>query len=159
MFVKFFPTVVARVLFALLVIGLIYSIAQGWRTERKHAENIEKLAGRYADELVMRQNAEIENERIDRKYRGELNEKINENNRLSDELEHGGRMRIITKEVGVSTTSPATCMGDGAGIQLPRDTGRNLLRIRAGIIKDQAKIKVLQEYIKVLRSQAVINNS
>ncbi|WP_079955692.1 peptidase [Salmonella enterica] len=39
-------------------------------------------------------------------------------------------------------------MGNAATVELSRDSGQNVLDIRAGIISDQAKLKYLQEYVR-----------
>ncbi|EMC9819552.1 lysis protein [Klebsiella aerogenes] len=86
---------------------------------------------------------------LDAKYAKELADARAENDALQHKLDAGGRVLVKGKcPVPATTqTTSTTGMGDDATVELSSGSGRNVLRIRDGIISDQASLRVLQEYI------------
>ncbi|EFQ7222270.1 lysis protein [Salmonella enterica] len=90
---------------------------------------------------------------LDAKYTKELADAQTENADLQRRLASGGRVRVkgrCTVPASTTTASPGS-VGNAATVELSRDSGQNVLDIRAGIISDQAKLKYLQEYIRTQR--------
>ncbi|MGV2810860.1 lysis protein [Enterobacter cancerogenus] len=86
---------------------------------------------------------------LDARHTKELADAKAENDALQRKLDAGGRVLVKGKcpvSATTETTSPAS-MGDDATVELSSGAGRNVLRIRDGIISDQASLRVLQEYI------------
>ncbi len=67
----------------------------------------------------------------------------------SAKLDNGGRVLVKGKcpVSAASQTAGAASMGDDATVELSAVAGRNVLRIRSGIISDQTALRALQEYI------------
>ncbi|ELD6284783.1 lysis protein [Salmonella enterica] len=87
---------------------------------------------------------------LDAKYTKELADAQTENADLQRRLASGGRVRVkgrCTVPASTTTASPGS-VGNAATVELSRDSGQNVLDIRAGIISDQAKLRYLQEYIR-----------
>ncbi|EBT1548002.1 lysis protein [Salmonella enterica] len=87
---------------------------------------------------------------LDARYTKELADAKAENDALRRKLDNGGRVRVkgrCTVPASTTTASPGS-VGNAATVELSRDSGQNVLDIRAGIISDQAKLKYLQEYIR-----------
>ncbi|EBR4099456.1 lysis protein [Salmonella enterica] len=87
---------------------------------------------------------------LDARYTKELADAKAENDALRRKLDNGGRVRVkgrCTVPASTTTASPGS-VGNAATVELSRDSGQNVLDIRAGIISDQEKLKYLQEYIR-----------
>ncbi|MEG0868093.1 MAG: lysis protein, partial [Hafnia sp.] len=86
---------------------------------------------------------------LDAKYTKELADAKAENDALQRKLDNGGRVLVKGKcPVRASTeTSSTSGMGNDATVELSPVAGRNVLGIRSGIIRDQASLRTLQEYI------------
>lgn len=87
---------------------------------------------------------------LDAKYTQELADANAENDALRKRLDNGGRVRVKGScPVSATTkTSGTSGMGNDATVELSDVAGRNVLSIRAGIIRDQASMRVLQDYIR-----------
>ncbi|EGT4409564.1 lysis protein [Cronobacter sakazakii] len=87
---------------------------------------------------------------LDAKYTQELADANAENDALRKRLDNGGRVRVKGGcPVSATTkTSGTSGMGNDAAVELSDVAGRNVLSIRAGIIRDQASLRVLQDYIR-----------
>ncbi|MGR7472531.1 lysis protein [Klebsiella aerogenes] len=87
---------------------------------------------------------------LDAKYTKELADAKAENDALQRKLDNGGRVFVKGKcPMSTATqTTGAASMGDDATVELSAVAGRNVLRIRDGIITDQLSLRVLQEFIK-----------
>ncbi|EPR9138937.1 lysis protein [Cronobacter sakazakii] len=87
---------------------------------------------------------------LDAKYTQELADANAENDALRKRLDNGGRVRVKGScPVSATTkTSGTSGMGNDATVELSDVAGRNVLSIRAGIISDQASLRVLQDYIR-----------
>lgn len=87
---------------------------------------------------------------LDAKYTKELADAKAENDALRRKLDNGGRV-LVKGKCPVSSsaeTSSASGMGNDATVELSPVAGRNVLGIRDGIIRDQAALRTLQEYIR-----------
>ncbi|EOV9592547.1 lysis protein [Cronobacter sakazakii] len=90
---------------------------------------------------------------LDAKYTQELADANAENDALRKRLDNGGRVRVkgscpVSATTKTSGTSGTSGMGNDATVELSDVAGRNVLSIRAGIIRDQASLRVLQDYIR-----------
>ncbi|HGB6108875.1 TPA: lysis protein [Salmonella enterica subsp. enterica serovar Thompson] len=87
---------------------------------------------------------------LDAKYTKELADAQTRNTDLQRRLAAGGRVRVEGR-CSVSTpteTASTSRVGNAATVELSPGAGQNVLDIRAGIIRDQEKLKYLQEYIR-----------
>ena len=87
---------------------------------------------------------------LDAKYTKELADAKAENNALRRKLDNGGRVLVKGRCPVPATTkgSGTASMGNDATVELSPVAGRNVLGIRDGIIRDQAALRTLQEYIR-----------
>ncbi|MDI7387521.1 lysis protein [Cronobacter dublinensis] len=106
-----------------------------------------KLAKDDIDDMSRRQR---DVEALDAKYTKELTDAKAEIDALQRKLDNGGRVLVKGRCPVPATTkaSGTSGMGNDATVELSDVAGRNVLGIRAGIISDQASLKVLQEYIR-----------
>ncbi|EOM7098969.1 lysis protein [Escherichia coli] len=106
-----------------------------------------KLANAAITDMQMRQRDVAA---LDAKYTKELANAKAENDALRRKLDNGGRVLVKGKcPVPSSTeTSGASGMGNDATVELSPVAGRNVLGVRDGIIRDQAALRTLQEYIR-----------
>ncbi|HEC7406573.1 TPA: lysis protein [Salmonella enterica subsp. enterica serovar Kottbus] len=87
---------------------------------------------------------------LDAKYMKELADAQTKNTDLQRRLAAGGRVRVEGR-CSVSTpteTASTSRVGNAATVELSPGAGQNVLDIRAGIIRDQEKLKYLQDYIR-----------
>ncbi|MDM2960122.1 lysis protein [Citrobacter sp. CK202] len=86
---------------------------------------------------------------LDAKYTKELADAKAENDALQRKLNNGGRVLVKGKcPVPASTEAASTSsLGNDATVELSPASGRNVLGIRDGIIRDQTALRTLQEYI------------
>ncbi|HHY2881365.1 MULTISPECIES: lysis protein [Enterobacter cloacae complex] len=86
---------------------------------------------------------------LDAKYTKELADAKAENDALQRKLDNGGRVLVKGRcPVSASTETTSTSgVGNDATIELSPASGRNVLGIRDGIIRDQTSLRTLQEYI------------
>ncbi|EHI3730952.1 TPA: lysis protein [Salmonella enterica] len=87
---------------------------------------------------------------LDAKYMKELADAQTRNTDLQRRLAAGGRVRVEGR-CSVSTpteTASTSRVGNAATVELSPGAGQNVLDIRAGIIRDQEKLKYLQDYIR-----------
>ncbi|HGG5530618.1 TPA: lysis protein [Salmonella enterica subsp. salamae serovar 21:z10:[z6]] len=87
---------------------------------------------------------------LDAKYTKELADAQTRNTDLQRRLAAGGRVRVEGR-CSVSTpteTASTSRVGNAATVELSPVAGQNVLDIRAGIIRDQEKLKYLQDYIR-----------
>lgn len=95
---------------------------------------------------------------LDKQHSEDLANAQAENNRMRDDVIAG------TRRVRIATANLATCqltksgdsttggMGDGTTVELSQAAGRNIFDIRAGIIRDQAKLRYLQDYVRSIQA-------
>ncbi|EJN6078289.1 lysis protein [Salmonella enterica] len=148
-----------RITIGVIASLLIVAAALGWATSHYHGNAVKykdqrdtathnlKLANETISDMQTRQRDVAA---LDAKYTKELADAKAENDALRRKLDNGGRV-LVKGKCPVSSsaeTSSASGMGNDATVELSRDSGQNVLDIRAGIISDQAKLKYLQEYVR-----------
>ncbi|EGE7496815.1 lysis protein [Salmonella enterica] len=151
-----------RITFTAIILLLIVAIALAWTTDHYHGNAV-----RYKDQRdTATHNLKLANETItdmtkrqrdvaalDAKYTKELADAQTRNTDLQRRLAAGGRVRVkgrCTVPASTTTASPGS-VGNAATVELSRDSGQNVLDIRAGIISDQEKLKYLQGDIRTQR--------
>ncbi|ELV7130542.1 lysis protein [Salmonella enterica] len=118
-----------------------------YKDQRDTATHNLKLANATITDMQTRQR---DNAALDAKYTKELADAQTRNTDLQRRLAAGGRVRVegrCSVPASTTTASPGS-VGNAATVELSRDSGQNVLDIRAGIISDQEKLKYLQEYIR-----------
>ncbi|PUT50938.1 lysis protein [Salmonella enterica subsp. enterica serovar Muenchen] len=118
-----------------------------YKSQRDTASHSLTLANATITDMTKRQRDVAA---LDAKYTKELADAQTENADLQRRLASGGRVRVkgrCTVPASTTTASPGS-VGNAATVELSRDSGQNVLDIRAGIISDQAKLKYLQEYVR-----------
>ncbi len=139
-----------------IVICLIVSL--GWLASHYHdnATEFKRQRDKATEKLSMANDtiADMQTRQrdvaaLDAKYTKELADAKAENDALQRKLDNGGRVLVKGKcPVSAATQTTGTpSMGDDATVELSSVAGRNVLGIRAGIQRDQAALKTLQEYI------------
>ncbi|EBP5180329.1 lysis protein [Salmonella enterica] len=138
---------------------LIMAAALAWTTDHYHGNAVKYKSQRdTATHKLTLANATITDmtkrqrdvAALDAKYTKELADAQTENADLQRRLASGGRVRVkgrCTVPASTTTASPGS-VGNAATVELSRDSGQNVLNIRAGIISDQEKLKYLQEYVR-----------
>ncbi|ECZ2621950.1 lysis protein [Salmonella enterica] len=118
-----------------------------YKSQRDTATHNLKLANATITDMQTRQRNVAA---LDAKYTKELADAQTENADLQRRLASGGRVRVKGRCTVPASTTSATpgSVGNAATVELSRDSGQNVLDIRAGIISDQAKLKYLQEYVR-----------
>ncbi|EEL9430801.1 lysis protein [Salmonella enterica] len=141
---------------------LIMAAALAWTTDHYHGNAVKYKSQRdTATHKLTLANATITDmtkrqrdvAALDAKYTKELADAQTENADLQRRLASGGRVRVkgrCTVPASTTTASPGS-VGNAATVELSRDSGQNVLDIRAGIISDQEKLKYLQGYIRTQR--------
>ena len=86
---------------------------------------------------------------LDAKHTKELADEKAKNDALQRKLDDGSRVLVKGKcSVPAATARPRTSsLGDDATVELSSTAGRNVLRIRTGILSDQTALRALQEYV------------
>ncbi|EDX0898914.1 lysis protein [Salmonella enterica subsp. enterica] len=137
---------------------LIVAAALAWTADRYHGNAVKyksqrdsathslELANATITDMTKRQRDAAA---LDAKYTKELADAQTRNTDLQRRLASGGRVRVKGRcAVPASTTTARPgSVGNAATVELSRDSGQNVLDIRAGIISDQAKLRYLQQYI------------
>lgn len=134
--------------------------------ERQHTADLKSISDQAIQ--IASLNAQKEHQfaseiaKADQKHTQELNNALSENAALRDDIASGAkRLRLAkadlaTCRVTADATGRASAMGDGAAIEFSPELGRNIYDIRAGIIRDQQKLKYLQDYIRSGQTAGVI---
>ncbi|OHG64180.1 lysis protein, partial [Salmonella enterica subsp. enterica serovar Muenchen] len=140
-----------RITTGVIVSLLIMAAALAWTTDHYHGNAVKYKSQRdTASHSLTLANATItdmqtrqrDNAALDAKYTKELADAKAENDALRRKLDNGGRVRVkgrCTVPASTTTASPGS-VGNAATVELSRDSGQNVLDIRAGIISDQAKL-------------------
>ncbi|EBM7382204.1 lysis protein [Salmonella enterica subsp. enterica serovar Muenchen] len=118
-----------------------------YKSQRDTASHSLTLANATITDMTKRQRDVAA---LDARYTKELSDAQTRNTDLQRRLAAGGRVRVkgrCTVPASTTTASPGS-VGNAATVELSRDSGQNVLDIRAGIISDQAKLKYLQEYVR-----------
>ena len=147
-----------RVILSLVAIAAFFVLGLSLRNSRLENENLKKdktalivqLDEAYASISFMRAKQK-ETAEIDIRVTKELTDAEKKNDLLRTEL------ATATRKLRIKANCPATSsgsMGDDFSVELSPAVGQSVLDIRAGIIRDRAKIDYLQNYItKVCLSQ------
>ncbi|WP_312773329.1 lysis protein [Atlantibacter hermannii] len=131
----------------LLSVLIIYVLLGQIGDANKRADDAEqnlKLANDTIADMTVRQR---DNAALDAKYTKELADANAENDALRKRLDNGGRVRVKGKCPAQDYTTSTGSVGDAGTVELSDVAGRNVLSIRAGIIRDQKALKYLQDYI------------
>lgn len=141
--------------------GVIAVVAAlGWTTDHYHAKALAWRTAAHQSQRVARQQAATItdiNQRqqqlaaLDKTHTEALSAAESQNDDLRRQLAAGTRRMYVHAKYPVSGTGPASAtgrLGDGTAVELAGDSRRNVLDIRAGIIRDQEKLKYLQSYIE-----------
>ena len=121
--------------------------------EKEHRAEVEALL---QDAItITKKNLELQDKitELDKTHTRTLNEQINENSRLRTDLAVSQRMRLqgtTCPKVGSSDSTSSTGMGDGASVELSPETRLLVWDLRESIIRDQAKLRYLQEERRTL---------
>ena len=121
--------------------------------EKEHRAEVEALL---QDAIIItKKNLELQDKitELDKTHTRTLNEQINENSRLRTDLAVSQRMRLqgtTCPKVGSSDSTSSTGMGDGASVELSPETRLLVWDLRESIIRDQAKLRYLQEERRTL---------
>lgn len=148
-----------RITTGVIVSLLIVIAALAWATDHYHGNAVKykeqrdtvthklALANATITDMTKRQRDVAA---LDAKYTKELADAQTRNIDLQRRLAAGGRVRVEGR-CSVSTpteTASTSRVGNAATVELSPGAGQNVLDIRAGIIRDQEKLKYLQDYIR-----------
>ena len=90
------------------------------------------------------------------KHTDALNEKLAENDRLRTDLAVARRMRLqgtSCPKADSEMHNPGTGgVGDGTGVELSLETRLLVWDLRAAMLRDQAKVTYLQDYVRSIRA-------
>ncbi|OIN32749.1 endopeptidase [Salmonella enterica subsp. enterica serovar Sarajane] len=149
-----------RITTGAVAVLLIVAAALAWTTDHYHGNAVKyksqrdtathnlKLANATITDMQTRQRNVAA---LDAKYTKELADAQTENADLQRRLASGGRVRVkgrCTVPASTTTASPGS-VGNAATVELSNVAGQNVLGIRAGIISDQAKLRYLQDYVRM----------
>lgn len=162
---------------ALLCGALLGALAGWWVTDNKFTADIATIKQQHAEDLKSisddasaqrDKNAALEHAlanaiaKSDQQHSQELTDALAKNQALRDAVTSGARQLrlanagLATCNLSKSAVAGTSGMGDGTEIQFSPDFGRNIYDIRAGAITDQAKLEVLQDYIRAGQQAGVI---
>jgi len=133
-----------------LIIGLGWAVnhyrdnAATYKEQRDKVTERLNIANATIADMTVRQR---DNAALDAKYTKELADANAENDALRKRLDNGGRVRVKGKCPAQDYTTSTGSVGDAGTVELADVAGRNVLSIRAGIIRDQKALKYLQDYI------------
>lgn len=113
-----------------------------------------------ANQIQANNELVLELNRLEKKHYDDLQQAIRENSTYRDAVLSGSK-RVQFAEASLATckqslhqTNQTSSMVNGTSIELSPIAGQTILDIREGILKDQAKLRYLQEfYIKNSASQ------
>ncbi|KAA5961028.1 MULTISPECIES: lysis protein [Pantoea] len=141
---------------ALLAVALLSaSVAAHYRLKatewRTTAYQFQKVARQQAATITDINQRQQRLAVLDKTHTEALSAAESENDALRRQLAAGTRRMYVHAKCPVSGTGTATgagSLGDGAAVELAADSRRNVLDIRAGIIRDREKLKYLQGYVQ-----------
>ncbi|HHT3530340.1 TPA: lysis system i-spanin subunit Rz [Enterobacter asburiae] len=164
-------------LIALLCGALLGALAGWWVTDNKFTADIATIKQQHAEDLKAisdeasaqrEKNSALEHAfsnavaKSDQKHTQELNNALAENKALRDAVTSGSRQLqfakagLATCNLSKSAAASASGLDNAATVELSAEAGRNIYDIRAGIISDQQKLKVLQDYIRAGQDAGII---
>ncbi|KAA5935360.1 lysis protein [Pantoea sp. Bo_2] len=122
--------------------------AIAWRTTAQQSQRVARQQAATITTMNQRQHLLAE---LDKTHTEALSAAESENDAMRRQLAAGTRRMYVHAKCPVSgtgTTTAASGLVNGAAVELAADSRRNVLDIRAGIIRDQEKLKYLQEYVR-----------
>ncbi|PHM46342.1 endopeptidase [Xenorhabdus mauleonii] len=153
-----------------LVVSLIIGGSFGWWGHRSlFLSEVAGLKQQHATQLVainqkahsetlaaIQQMKDAQNRaaELDKYYSGKLANVTEENAVLRADIVAGHRRvqiaaaNLATCQLTQNRDTGARSVGDGAQVELTARAGRTIYDIRAGIIRDQAKLDYLQQYVR-----------
>ncbi|AYW18571.1 hypothetical protein DTA24_07865 [Klebsiella sp. P1CD1] len=162
---------------ALLCGALLGALATWWVNDNKFTADIATIKQQHAEDLKAisdeasaerDKNAALEHAlanaiaKSDQQHSQELTDALAKNQALRDAVTSGARQLLLAKaglatcNLSKSAVAGTSGMGIGAEIQFSPDFGRNIYDIRSGAITDQAKLEMLQDYIRAGQQAGVI---
>ncbi|KAA5923454.1 MULTISPECIES: lysis protein [Pantoea] len=125
-----------------------HSKAIAWRTTARQSQQLAKRQATTITDMTQRQQQLTA---LDKTHTEALSAAESENDALRRQLAAGTRRMYVHAKCPVSgtgTTTAASGLVNGAAVELATDSRRNILDIRAGIIRDREKLKYLQDYVR-----------
>jgi len=122
--------------------------AVAWRTT---AQQSQKVARQQAATITDINQHQQQLATLDKTHTEALSAAESQNDALRRQLAAGTRRMYVHAKCPVPGTGSASAtgrLGDGTAVELAGDSRRNVLDIRAGIIRDREKLKYLQEYVQ-----------
>ncbi|MGK0707012.1 lysis protein [Yokenella regensburgei] len=139
---------------AILLISCLCSSLYYYRHDaldyKKQRDRIAHRLMKANDEISVMKKNQRDISSMDKKYTEELNVSERKNDYLRRQLSSRTRRVYIKGKCpvhGAINQHISTGMGYDSPIELDRETGQDILDLRADIIKDNAKLRFLQEYI------------
>ncbi|AOM39149.1 endopeptidase [Xenorhabdus hominickii] len=153
-----------------LIVSLVIGISLGWWGQRslllseiaglkqQHAAQLMAINQKANSEtlIAIQQMKDAQNRatQLDEYYSGKLSHVNEENAALLADITVGHRRvqiaaaNLATCQLTQNRDPRARSVGDGTQIELTAKSGRAIYDIRTGIIRDQAKLDYLQQYIR-----------
>lgn len=133
-----------------------------WKTDKAAISN--KAQEETAAALQRTKAAQDALAALDAQKSKELADAEHENNALRDDVAAGNkRVRILAanlatanlaaRQHAASGNTPATGVGDGTYAELSTEAGQRILDIRAGVIRKEAQLETLQDYVEKVVKQ------
>ncbi|WP_337013270.1 lysis protein [Pantoea sp. AS142] len=118
---------------------------------RKTAREYQKVVKQQAATITDINQRQQQLAALDKTHTEALSAAESQNDVLRRQLAAGSRRMYVHAKCPVSGTGTKTgsrSLGDAAAVELARDSRQNVLDIRAGILRDQEKLKYLQNYLR-----------
>lgn len=122
--------------------------ASEWRTTARQSQRVARRQAATITDINQRQQQLAA---LDKTHTEALSAAESENDALRRQLAAGTRRMYVHAKCPVSGTGTAAgsgSMGDATAVELAADSRRNVLDIRAGIIRDREKLNYLREYVR-----------
>lgn len=140
---------ISLVLLMIVLLGSVIIYHGKYRHAEQRATDAKHKLSLATDTINNMQVRQHDLEALDAKYTKELADAKTANDDLQRKLDHGGRVLVKGRCPTTATAAARTSGMDDAGtIELSTTAGRNVLGIRKGILRDQAALKGLQQYIR-----------
>ncbi|MBD8109107.1 lysis system i-spanin subunit Rz [Erwinia persicina] len=146
--------IAAVVAAALIFTGLSWSVSHYrqesvlWQQREKAASDSARAQAVALNKLQLQQQGLAA---LDKRYAEKADETERENAALRDELARGARRMYVSGHAARtdrSASATAGSVGNDAPVKLPAATGQHVLSVREGIIRDQQKMRYLQDYVR-----------
>ncbi|ELD8091129.1 lysis protein [Salmonella enterica] len=125
-----------------------YRKAVSWRDDYRATYRVTRQQAATIMDMEQRHTALA---KLDKTHTEALNAAESENDVLRHQLATGARRMYVRGKCPVSgkdKTATTGGVGNGATVELFADAEQNVLDIRAGIIRDQEKLRYLQAYVR-----------